>query len=511
MNPTVMPRPPIQNYTPSGGTPSVEWNNNPDGNLFDGAGWLPQEPDIRVTPSRSQQNQLDIQPPSEIQHNCGVQPVQPPTTIPCGRKRKAQPSTPSEDLSKYIKVEGKKNKIIIPWETDNHELADFKSDTMVILGVDKSLFTYTNNLEELGSLTWKVAIKNGGAWAGSSNQVLKLGNSSFKDLFDSGSLFAEIKTITSFQATTSQEPPTTVGASSGAMFHENIQKIFKIQDACEQSSHLHEKPIHINPANLEEYFVITMIKADAWVRAMVSCCINLFFRANPKEVTLTTPPKSFKYHTGPVGRNKGDDDNASDSTGPAQSFISTSSGKYNCFLCHAAGSTGLSGPVYSAAILINSTTAISWILGYVSFPKILSVQCNQLTRLLQFLSNLSAPTPSDHGAPINDFIKFSGLNRASSNVLDGLNELCVNHCLLLQHVTIEEFISFNILVAQSRALMLAFKRYSHHLKKQAKRNSEKTSQFISTHILASALFYFVLQMAFKLLVLNALLSLEGLS
>ncbi|KNZ64028.1 hypothetical protein VP01_1074g2 [Puccinia sorghi] len=143
MNPTVMPRSLIQNYTTSGGT--VEWNNNPDGNLFDGTGWLcerhqarnqppqPQpeppptqsketqakEPDIRVTPSRSQQNQLDIQPPSEIRHNCGVQPVvnihimyifhvsqppeTPPTTIPRGRKQKAQPSTPSEDSSIRMK------------------------------------------------------------------------------------------------------------------------------------------------------------------------------------------------------------------------------------------------------------------------------------------------------------------------------------------------------------------------------------------------------------------------
>ncbi|KNZ64030.1 hypothetical protein VP01_1074g4 [Puccinia sorghi] len=170
--------------------------------------------------------------------------------------------------SKYIKVEGKENKIIIPWKTDNHELADFKGKTILaILGVDKSLFTYTNNLEESGSLTWK------------------LGKSSFQDFLDAASLVLEIKKITctlnkenskvaiqtqmafkklktnllaepSVQATTPQEPPPTAGAPSGAILHENIGKIFENHDACEQFP--------------EEYFVITMIKADEWAREMVS-------------------------------------------------------------------------------------------------------------------------------------------------------------------------------------------------------------------------------------------------
>ncbi|KNZ62395.1 uncharacterized protein VP01_1275g1, partial [Puccinia sorghi] len=155
------------------------------------------------------------------------------------------------------------NKLIIPWKTDNHELADFKSKTILaILGFDESLFTYTNNLE-------------------SSNQVLKLANSSFKDFLDAASLVMESKTITFtliqehpkfaiWVSTTPQEPPPTAGAASGATLHKNIQKIFENHDASEQFSHLNEKPVHINPENPQEYFVITMIKAaDAWARAMV--------------------------------------------------------------------------------------------------------------------------------------------------------------------------------------------------------------------------------------------------
>ncbi|KNZ53524.1 hypothetical protein VP01_3213g2, partial [Puccinia sorghi] len=165
-------------------------------------------------------------------------------------------------------------------------LANIKSNILAIL-------------EELGSLTWKVAIKHGGAWAGYSHQILKLAKNSFKDFLDAASLVLESKTITcnliqEHANYYSPRTPPTAGASS--------------------------KPIYIKPENLVEYFVITMIKADEWARAMVSRCINLFFPISKR--LLQTPLKSFKYHTGPVGRNKGDDYyNTSDSTGPAQSFF----------------------------------------------------------------------------------------------------------------------------------------------------------------------------------------------
>ncbi|KNZ50267.1 hypothetical protein VP01_4515g1 [Puccinia sorghi] len=85
------------------------------------------------------------------------------------------------------------------------------------------------------------------------------------------------------------KPPPTSGASSGAMLHENIQKIFEYHDACEQLSHLHEKPVHINPANPEEYFVITMIKADAYGKLLyqlILCIVTKFLND-----LLNTPSK----------------------------------------------------------------------------------------------------------------------------------------------------------------------------------------------------------------------------
>ena len=93
--------------------------------------------------------------------------------------------------------------------------------------------------------------------------------------------FKQLKTNLSTKPTVQpppEEPQPTAGASSGAMLHDNIQKLFDYHDPCQRLSHLHEAPVHINPANPEEYFVLTMVKADAWASAMVSfhqflCCV----------------------------------------------------------------------------------------------------------------------------------------------------------------------------------------------------------------------------------------------
>ncbi|KAH9441796.1 hypothetical protein Pst134EA_032286 [Puccinia striiformis f. sp. tritici] len=68
----------------------------------------------------------------------------------------------------------------------------------------------------------------------------------------------------------------------------------------------------------------------------------------------------------------------------------------------------------------------------------------------------ASPAPSDHGAPIEDFIRFAQLGPNPTLVIDGLNQLGITHWTLLQHVTPEELINTNIPIAQARALMIAF-------------------------------------------------------
>ncbi|KNE87065.1 hypothetical protein PSTG_19561, partial [Puccinia striiformis f. sp. tritici PST-78] len=93
---------------------------------------------------------------------------------------------------------------------------------------------------------------------------------------------------------------------------------------------------------------------------------------------------------------------------------------------------------------------------------------NQLPQETQTVPDTEAsPAPSDHGAPIEDFIRFAQLGPNPTLVIDGLNQLGITHWTLLQHVTPEELINANIPMAQARALMIAFKRYPQHLKKLA--------------------------------------------
>ncbi|KAH9449995.1 hypothetical protein MJO29_014112 [Puccinia striiformis f. sp. tritici] len=80
----------------------------------------------------------------------------------------------------------------------------------------------------------------------------------------------------------------------------------------------------------------------------------------------------------------------------------------------------------------------------------------------------SSPTPSDHGAPIDDFIEFAQLGPSPTLVIDGLSHLGITHWSLLQHISVEDLINAGIPLAQARAIMLAFRRYSQHLKNKSK-------------------------------------------
>ncbi|KAI9619816.1 hypothetical protein KEM48_008429 [Puccinia striiformis f. sp. tritici PST-130] len=79
-----------------------------------------------------------------------------------------------------------------------------------------------------------------------------------------------------------------------------------------------------------------------------------------------------------------------------------------------------------------------------------------------------SPTPSDHGAPIDEFIEFAQLGPSPTLVIDGLSHLGITHWSLLQHISDEDLINAGIPLAQAQAIMLAFRRNSQHLKNKSK-------------------------------------------
>ncbi|KAI7940764.1 hypothetical protein MJO28_013049 [Puccinia striiformis f. sp. tritici] len=72
----------------------------------------------------------------------------------------------------------------------------------------------------------------------------------------------------------------------------------------------------------------------------------------------------------------------------------------------------------------------------------------------------SSPTPSNHGAAIDDFIKFAQLGPSPTLVINGLSHLGITHWSLLQHILVEALINVGIPLAQAQAIMFTFRRNS---------------------------------------------------
>ncbi|KAI9617407.1 hypothetical protein KEM48_004859 [Puccinia striiformis f. sp. tritici PST-130] len=428
-----------------------------------------------------------------------------------------------------IKVEAKDNKIIILWPIDNFNLSQFKLEVIEALrhNVNKWLAIHAQDLENNSHLTWQVAIKNGGAFAAVHNQLLLPENNTFEQFLDAAGRLHEskMKTCTlveedpkfvaqnerAFRQLRAHHAPDTIDPiptqepTAGAALHELMREIYTTHDPCERLSHLPEAPVCINPEDPKEYFVLTTFKADAWARAI---------RNNPTEVTTTIPPRGFTYRTGPVGTDPPEaapvapsaPDSVTETALPAYHGYPVHHHPWYWYpqhqpLAHPAippQPSMLGVPAFTPAFpgqAFRDQAFPGQVFPGQPYEQAFPPQpaaTNQPPQETQTVPEPAAsPAPSDHDAPIEDFIRFAQLGPNPTLVIDGLNQLgickrpafgsslssrpsrlfggvhSITHWTLLQHVTPEELINTNIPIAQARALMIAFKRYPQHLKKLA--------------------------------------------
>ncbi|KAI9628007.1 hypothetical protein H4Q26_018259 [Puccinia striiformis f. sp. tritici PST-130] len=440
---------------------------------------------------------------------------------PRARKRRAGTSTATDDLPKTMKLEAKDNKIIITWPVNNFNLSQFKREVIDALrhNVNEWLAVHAQDLENNGHLTWQVAIKNGGVFAAVHNQVLLPANNIFEQFLNAaGGLHeSKMKTCTLIQedpkivaqnekafkqlkahhapdnteSTPTQEP--TARASAGAALHDIIRDIYAAHDPCERLSHLSEAPVCINPEDPNEYFVITCFKADAWARAI---------RRNPGEgPSNQQPPQSNQPAQARIAPSAPESVTETGISTESSLSQETRDQLINRYILQQAQLAPPLVPAYQPAFQgYQFGHPPSWYPQQPSQPPYFAhptiPQHGSMPSAInppftpafpgqafpgqpyhQAFPNQqqpeASPAPSDHGAPIDDFIPFAQLGPNPTLVIDGLNQLGITHWTLLQHVNLEELISVNIPLAQARALMLAYKRYSQHLKKIAGASGSK--------------------------------------
>ncbi|KAI9601049.1 hypothetical protein H4Q26_000847 [Puccinia striiformis f. sp. tritici PST-130] len=300
----------------------------------------------------------------------------------------------------------------------------------------------------------------------------------------------------------------TAGATAGAALHELMREVYATHDPCERLSHLPEAPVCINPEDPNEYFVLTTFKADAWARAIRNNPAEVTTTIPPRGFTYRTgpvgtdaleagpsnrpaPPRSI--HQAPVAPSAPDsvtETGVSTESGMAtetrnrliQEYILQQLSRLH--LCrrimginHTLSRLQLCQHIMGIQFtithgILNINISLSLIprsrrnpfrdqaFPGQAFPGQPYEQAfppqpaatNQPPQETQTVPEPAAsPAPSDHGAPIEDFIRFAQLGPNPTLVIDGLNQLGITHWTLLQHVTPEELINTNIPIAQARA------------------------------------------------------------
>ncbi|KAA1082339.1 hypothetical protein PGTUg99_033899 [Puccinia graminis f. sp. tritici] len=382
------------------------------------------------------------------------------------------------EIPKTKPINSVPGKLSIRWDLADYDVPKFKNAVIAeIFGEDKDLAAFVKNREaNEKDLTWYGIILHDSRFKATGNQQLDKPGV-FQDWLTACVPFEETRKLVckveqldpkaeadKMNPVQEEEPfvPSTA-ANDRAIINGLIGQILATHSPCPQLSGSSDKSIFINPEQGDQYFVVTMARADLWAKAI---------NATPQVVDLRTPPKTpaFDYRTGFL-------DNHDQ---PAKRNLPAPETRHQCcshetrHQCCSHNSSGPSihhvnaGQCSDHGALTQQRPAAH--AGHVSNAINITGVSSALTSVPNNPRIESSPAPSDDEDPIDVFLKFARVDVDSDVIRDGLAKLGMTHWKMFHLVTSEELIAAGVPMGPARTLAEAVKRYSKHLKNQSRSN-----------------------------------------
>ncbi|EFP89611.2 uncharacterized protein PGTG_15574 [Puccinia graminis f. sp. tritici CRL 75-36-700-3] len=390
--------------------------------------------------------------------------------------RKRKPASAAVEVPKTRVFDSIPGKITVAWDFENTDLSSFKSEVFKALSEDDQdddgLPEFVEAHEAIGNINWYGSVLHCRDFAVGGNKQLdkpgvfaawltacKKSKPGRKltcrlDQTDPKAIAkraAALKGISKRHKPSSEESTfqPSSAAADRAKINQFIGEIFATHTPRPSLTGSSDKSVFINPEKTQEYFVVTMAKAEAWGKAMNS---------SPETVDLRTPPKTpqFEYITGLLEPEGGH---------PARGnqlppFAYNPYGNMYQPM-HYPPAYGYHGhphpPPHPTGAAPHPAVA----------PHDSVHQANPSRSQPE-----SSPAPSDSEVDdnIREFLKYARVDSESSAIQDGLTKLGITHWSMFRHVTSKELLEAGVPLGPARTIEQAAKRYSDHLKKRTRAN-----------------------------------------
>ncbi|KAA1067112.1 hypothetical protein PGT21_014449 [Puccinia graminis f. sp. tritici] len=390
--------------------------------------------------------------------------------------RKRKPASAAVEVPKTRVFDSIPGKITVAWDFENTDLSSFKSEVFKALSEDDvdddGLPEFVEAHEAIGNINWYGSVLHCRDFAvGGNKQLDKPGvfaawltackkskpGRKLTCRLDQTDPKAIAKRAAALKGISKRHKPSSEGstfqpssaAADRAKINQFIGEIFATHTPRPSLTGSSDKSVFINPEKTQEYFVITMAKAEAWGKAMNS---------TPETIDLRTPPKTpqFEYITGLLEPEGGH---------PARGnqlppFAYNPYGNMYQPM-HYPPAYGYHGhphpPPHPTGAAPHPAVA----------PHDSVHQANPSRSQPE-----SSPAPSDSEVDdnIREFLKYARVDSESSAIQDGLTKLGITHWSMFRHVTSKELLEAGVPLGPARTIEQAAKRYSDHLKKRTRAN-----------------------------------------
>ncbi|PLW36435.1 hypothetical protein PCANC_15189 [Puccinia coronata f. sp. avenae] len=348
------------------------------------------------------------------------------------------------------KIQSELDKVILWWRTEEHDLDYFKDSVIRAIKMEEDDFSANQKRRLDTPEIFKQFLAVASGTSESRKIVCRIVQKDPKMAAERESAYKHLKRT---HESTSQDDATeqpSEGAQSSASLSDLVMQLFAKHEPVAHLTGSHELNVAVNPYNNNEFFPLSLPRANIWAKALKSKALG---------VTLRDPPKTELFAYEPKN-----------APGPSDPSNGRASAAQNTVVPPPPSINGLPPAPWTMPYSTMPMNPIMSMYGNVHPLMLNAMNTNAMNTLNPTNQNgvnvppTSTPrTPPGDTSTLQDFFRFARVEFDSPEINGGLQKIGLTHWSMFKNYKSHELTPHGVPDAPARALVVAANEYGRHL------------------------------------------------